>query len=125
MLKKKDTLRYTSTRERPFRPNAGPKTIVMRNHDHLLGQVEGCDGFKTGYFIQAGFSISATAARNGQRVIAIVIGSTDRKVRDAKAADLLAKGFLALQTAPKPNSQPLTRSVPGTKPTATAAKPVR
>jgi D-alanyl-D-alanine carboxypeptidase (penicillin-binding protein 5/6) len=101
LLKHQDTLRYTSTREREFRPNAGNKTVVMRTHNHLMGQFEGCDGFKTGYFTQAGFSIAATAARNGQRVIAVVLGSTERKVRDAKAADLLAKGFVALQSAPK------------------------
>jgi D-alanyl-D-alanine carboxypeptidase (penicillin-binding protein 5/6) len=101
LLKHQDTLRYSSTREREFRPNAGNKTVVMRTHNHLMAQFEGCDGFKTGYFTQAGFSIAATAARNGQRVIAIVLGSLDRKVRDAKAADLLAKGFVTLQSAPK------------------------
>jgi D-alanyl-D-alanine carboxypeptidase (penicillin-binding protein 5/6) len=58
--------------------------------------VDGCDGLKTGYITQAGFSIAATAARNGQRVIVVVLGSTDRKVRDAKAAELLAKGFASL-----------------------------
>jgi serine-type D-Ala-D-Ala carboxypeptidase (penicillin-binding protein 5/6) len=100
LLKHKDTLRYTSTRERTFRPDAGPKALVMRNHDHLLTQMEGCDGLKTGYFAVAGYSIAATAARNGQRVIAVVLGSADRKVRDAKATDLLAKGFLALSSTP-------------------------
>ncbi len=97
LLKYPDTLRYTSTRERPFRPDAGAKTVVMRTHNHLMAQVDGCDGLKTGFFSQAGFSIAATAARNGQRVIAVVLGSADRKVRDSKAADLLAKGFLALR----------------------------
>jgi hypothetical protein len=29
-----------------------------------------------------------------------VLGSVDRKVRDAKAAELLAKGFAALPTRP-------------------------
>jgi len=107
LLKHPDTLRYTSTREKEFRPNAGPKTVVMRTHNHLMGQVEGCDGLKTGYFTQAGFSIAATASRGGQRVIAVVLGSADRKVRDSKAADLLAKGFLALQTAPTTAARPM------------------
>ena len=96
LLKHKDTLRYTSTRERPFRPNAGKKTVVMRTHNHLLGYVDGCDGFKTGWTAQAGYSIAVTASRKGQRMIAVVLGSADRKVRDAKAAELLAKGFAAL-----------------------------
>jgi D-alanyl-D-alanine carboxypeptidase (penicillin-binding protein 5/6) len=100
LLKHKDTLRYTATRARPFRPNGGKKMIVMRTHNHLLGHLEGCDGLKTGYFTRAGFSIAVTAARKGQRVIAIVLGSLDRKVRDAKAAELVAKGFTALPAAP-------------------------
>ncbi len=99
LLKHPDTLRYTSTRERPFRPDAGKKTVVMRTHNHLLGHLEGCDGFKTGYFTQAGYSIAVTGTRNGQRVIAIVLGSLNRKVRDAKAAELFSKGFLALPVA--------------------------
>jgi D-alanyl-D-alanine carboxypeptidase (penicillin-binding protein 5/6) len=96
LLKHKDTLRYTSTRERPFRPGDKKHMVMMRSHDHLLGQVEGVDGLKTGYFTEAGYSIALTAERKGQRVIVIVLGSVDRKVRDAKAAELLAKGFLAL-----------------------------
>ena len=100
LLKHKDTLRYTSTRERPFRPNVANKTVIMRTHNHLLGHVEGCDGLKTGYIAQAGFSIAVTASRNGQRVIVVVLDSADRKVRDAKAAELVAKGFAAPTAAP-------------------------
>jgi D-alanyl-D-alanine carboxypeptidase (penicillin-binding protein 5/6) len=103
LLKHKDALRYTSTRERPFRPDDKKHMVIMRNHDHLLGTVEGVDGLKTGYFAEAGYSIALTAERKGQRVIVIVLGSVDRKVRDAKAAELLAKGFLAL---PAPSSPP-------------------
>lgn len=106
LLKHKDTLRYTSTRERPFRPNDPKHMVMMRNHDHLLSQVEGVDGLKTGYFKEAGYSIALTAERKGQRVIAIVLGSVDRKVRDAKAAELLAKGFLALPAPASPPPSP-------------------
>ncbi len=85
-----DALRYTSTKERGFRNGK----FIMRNHNHLLGQVDGCDGFKTGYFEAAGFSIAATAKRNGIRIIALVMGSKNRHVRDSKASELLEKGFL-------------------------------
>ena len=106
LLKHPDTLRYTSTRERPFRPNAGAKTIIMRTHNHLLGHVEGCDGLKTGYITQAGFSIAVTASRHGQRIIAIVLDSIDLKTRDSKAKELVAKGFAVLDpaAAPAPHS---------------------
>ncbi len=92
-----EILRYTSTRARPFRVNVPGKTIQMRTHNHLLGRVAGCDGLKTGYIWQAGFSIAATASRNHHRLIAVVLDSVDRKVRDAKAAELLEKGFAVLE----------------------------
>ena len=95
LLKHKDALRYTSTKERPFRPDA-KEPFIMRNHNPLLASFEGCDGFKTGYFTKAGYSMAVTAMRKDNRVIAVILGSADRKGRNAKAAELLAKGFLEL-----------------------------
>ena len=108
-----ETLHYTSTRERPFRPNVPGKTVVMRTHNHLLARVEGCDGLKTGYFAQAGFSIAVTAARQGQRVIVVVLDSPDLKTRDRHAAELVAKGFAALGAA-GPTRTASARTVGGT-----------
>ena len=110
-----DTLKYTGTRERPFRDGK----FMMRNHNHLLGSVDGCDGLKTGYFEAAGFSIAATAKRGGVRIIAIVMGSKDRKIRDAKTAELLAKGFAAVP--PKPEALKAAAPVPP-QPQAVAKK---
>ena len=98
LVNRPDVLKYTGTKERPFRDDK----FIMRNHNHLLGAVDGCDGLKTGYFEAAGFSIAATAKRGGVRVIALVMGSKDRKVRDAKTTELLAKGFALLP--PKPGA---------------------
>jgi D-alanyl-D-alanine carboxypeptidase (penicillin-binding protein 5/6) len=114
LLKHPEALRYTSTRERPFRPNAGDKTVVMRTHNHLLGDVPGCDGLKTGYIAAAGYSISATAARNQQRVITVVLDSADRKRRDAKAAELIAKGFSSLPAVVPVPVPPAPPAVPPT-----------
>lgn len=100
LLRHPETLRYTSTRVRSFRTNVPGKTIVMRTHNHLMARVEGCDGLKTGYFAQAGFSIAVTAARNGHRIIVIVLDSPDLKTRDNRAAELVAKGFGALSATP-------------------------
>jgi len=68
----------------------------MRTHNHLLGHVEGCDGLKTGYIAQAGFSIAVTASRHDHRIIVIVLDSGDLRTRDNKAKELIAKGFAAL-----------------------------
>lgn len=118
LAKRPDALKYTGTQTKGFRNDQ----FIMRNHNKLLGQVAGCDGFKTGYYQAAGFSIAATAKKGGVRMIALVMGSKDRKVRDAKAVELLNKGFtlvpprpeLASDTAkatavqPRPNSTAVT-----------------
>lgn len=96
VLKHPEALRYTSTRQRLFRPNQGKKTVNMLTHNPLLRTVEGCDGLKTGYIAKAGFSIAVTAARNGQRIVVVVLDSIDRKLRDKKAAELVEKGFALL-----------------------------
>jgi len=99
-----EALKYTSETFRVFRQDP---LFEMRTHNRLLGKVPGCDGLKTGYFRDAGFSIAATAHRDGARVIAVILGSRNRKVRDAKATELLARGLLdASRVAPPPPPPP-------------------
>ena len=88
-----DVLRYTSVKIRPFRDGQPTGRIEMRNHNHLLGPVAGVDGLKTGYTAGAGFCLAATAQRNGKRIIAVIMGSADRKTRDLKMAELIERGF--------------------------------
>jgi serine-type D-Ala-D-Ala carboxypeptidase (penicillin-binding protein 5/6) len=97
MSTKPEMFKYTSAKVRDFRGGE----FIMRTHNHLLKQVDGCDGFKTGYFLKAGFSIAATAKRGGVRIIAIVMGSKNRKVRDAKAIELINKGFVMVPSQPE------------------------
>ena len=92
VLKHPNALRYTSTRFYAFRKGE----YDMNNHNHLLGAVEGCDGLKTGYFSNAGFSIVATAQRDKARLIAVVLGSRYRNTRDRQAKSLLAENFRSL-----------------------------
>ena len=97
MSTKPEVFKYTSAKVRDFRGGE----FIMRTHNHLLKQVDGCDGFKTGYFVKAGFSIAATAKRGGVRIIAIVMGSKNRKTRDAKAIELINKGFAMVPRQPE------------------------
>jgi serine-type D-Ala-D-Ala carboxypeptidase (penicillin-binding protein 5/6) len=108
-----EALKYTSTQTRGFREDK----FIMRTHNKLLTQVAGCDGLKTGYYQAAGFSIAATAKKGGVRIITLVMGSKDRKVRDAKAVELMAKGFTLVP--PKPE---MAGEAP--KPAAVAPTPV-
>lgn len=80
---------YTSLQTKEFRGGA----FQMSNHNHLLRHFPGADGMKTGYYREAGFCVTATAARNGTRMIAVVMGCEQRKERDKQASELLAKGF--------------------------------
>jgi D-alanyl-D-alanine carboxypeptidase (penicillin-binding protein 5/6) len=115
LAKRPDTFKYTGTKSRGFRND----TFMMYNHNKLLTQVPGSDGFKTGYYQAAGFSIAATAKRGGVRIISLVMGSADRKERDAKAMELLGKGFS--QVPPRPETiTAATPATPAAPPPATA-----
>ena len=113
LLRKTDVLTYTSVRKRDFgsaRPG-GPQH--MENHNKLLGKVNGVDGLKTGYTVGAGYCLSATALRNGKRVIVVIMGSFGKNgeidkghSRDLKTADLIEKGFAAIPS----NSAPFVAS---------------
>jgi len=90
---------YTSAVYRQLRANT-PQPFDMRTHNPFLKEgVAGCDGFKTGYTATAGWSIVVTSKRNGRRVIVVVLGSENRKLRDAKARELLNKAFTLLPAA--------------------------
>ncbi|MGE4490425.1 MAG: D-alanyl-D-alanine carboxypeptidase family protein [Kiritimatiellales bacterium] len=89
-----ETLHYSSISTREFRE--GDQMVLLTSSNKLLGKVPGCDGLKTGYFYAGGFSITATAERDGRRVIAVILGCKDKTVRDAKAAEWIEAGFSLL-----------------------------
>lgn len=66
---------------------------VTKSHNGLLGRVRGADGLKTGYTCASGWNIAASATREGQTLVAIVLGELDDLARDAEAAHLLESGF--------------------------------
>lgn len=94
-----DILRYTSVKVRTLRGNTATP-FEMRNHNHLLGKLDGCDGLKTGYFSAAGYSLSTTVARNNRRIVAVILGAETSKGRDLKMMELVERGFAALPATP-------------------------
>lgn len=66
---------------------------TVSGHNRLIGKVEGYDGIKTGFVNASGFNLAGSASRNGQRLIAVVLGGSTAAVRDREVADLLEKGF--------------------------------
>ena len=104
LLTETDVLRYTSTRQHDFHHQNG-KVNKLTNHNHLLGVVPGCDGLKTGWYEKAGYSLAATIQRNGRRIITIILGSPERKLRDITTTRLIEKGFAALPAIPAPRPE--------------------
>lgn len=116
-----DVLKYTAVGERDFGTGRAKGPQHMHNHNNLLGKIPGVDGLKTGYTASAGYCLSATAERNGRRVISVIMGSfgpgktIDKgRARDLKAIELIEQGFAAL-----PASAPAVKAaVPAAGPAA-------
>jgi D-alanyl-D-alanine carboxypeptidase (penicillin-binding protein 5/6) len=70
---------------------------VLPNHNHLLRTMPGVDGIKTGFTNAAGFTLAASAVRNGKRLIAVVLGGPSRVARDSNVESLLSAGFAVLE----------------------------
>lgn len=65
----------------------------VTNHNHLLRTMAGVDGIKTGFTNAAGFTLAASAVRDGRRLVAVVLGGPSRLGRDNNVGDLLNIGF--------------------------------
>lgn len=118
LLKHPEILNYTSTPVRGFRDD----TFEMRSHNPLLGSFEGCDGLKTGYFRAGGFSIAATADRDGLRLIAVVMGSKNKEDRNNSVRNIMARAFSSLP-APGLGAKSAAASRKKEKPAAVKVRP--
>ena len=63
---------------------------TMRNHNHLLGAVEGMDGIKTGYTRASGFNLVASVHRDGRRIVAVILGGKSSFERDVHMRRLIS-----------------------------------
>jgi D-alanyl-D-alanine carboxypeptidase len=63
---------------------------TMRNHNHLLGAVEGVDGIKTGYTQTSGFNLMTSVHRDGHHIIAVILGGKSSSERDLHMRKLIA-----------------------------------
>jgi D-alanyl-D-alanine carboxypeptidase len=61
----------------------------IRNHNHLLGSVDGLDGIKTGYIHDSGFNIVTSVRRANHYVVAVVFGGRSANARDARVRSLI------------------------------------
>jgi D-alanyl-D-alanine carboxypeptidase len=62
---------------------------AMRNHNKLLGRVEGVDGIKTGYTRASGFNLVSSVRRGNRHIVAVVLGGASGAARDARMRSLI------------------------------------
>ena len=82
-------LEFTSLKEASLREN----TKIIYNTNKLLWRYEGTDGLKTGWTTEAGNCLTATAQRDGLRMICVVMGGEEQQSQFNDAATLLDYGF--------------------------------
>lgn len=87
-----DILKFSSIYEDYLRENTDHKFWLV-NTNKLVSQYEGTDGLKTGHTDDAGYCLAATAKRDNLRLIAIVLGESDSKIRNQETMGLLDYGF--------------------------------
>src|SRR6266513_2433337 len=75
--------RYFSTSVFNFRGQS------IRNHNRLLGDVEGVDGIKTGYTRASGFNLVTSIHRGNRFLVAVVMGGASGGSRDARMRELI------------------------------------
>jgi D-alanyl-D-alanine carboxypeptidase len=85
-------------------PNFAWRRTSGRNHNRLLGQVEGVDGIKTGYTRASGFNLATMTERNGRRVIVVVLGGETASARDAQVAYLIEGAYQEYARREDPNA---------------------
>ena len=65
----------------------------IRNHNRLLGNVEGVDGIKTGYTRASGFNLVSSMRRGNRHLVGVVLGGRSGGSRDATMRNLLAENL--------------------------------
>lgn len=73
------------------------RTTELTNTNRLVRFYEGCDGLKTGSTDAAKYCVSATAEKNGMRLIAVVLGCENSQTRFNEARSMLEYGFATYQ----------------------------
>ena len=82
-------LQWSSMEQAPF--DGG--VAMLHNTNYLVGHLEGCDGLKTGFTLNAGFNLTATVKRGDMRLVSVVLGAPSNRERFMQSARLLSWGF--------------------------------
>lgn len=92
LLKHEEITKYTSIYEDYLRENTDKKFWLV-NTNRLVKFYDGVDGLKTGYTSEAKYCLTATAKRGNFRVISVVMGAKNTKIRNRDITTMLDYAF--------------------------------
>lgn len=99
LLKYEGITKFTGTYEAYLREQSDKKFWLV-NTNRLVRFYPGVDGLKTGFTNEAKYCLTATAEKDGMRVIAVVFGAPTSKDRNAQISKMLDYAFAQYQTHP-------------------------
>ncbi|MGG3561383.1 D-alanyl-D-alanine carboxypeptidase family protein [Neobacillus rhizosphaerae] len=99
LLKYEDITKFTGMYEAYLRENTDKKFWLV-NTNKLVRFYPGVDGLKTGFTAEAKYCLTATAQKDGMRVIAVVFGAPTSKERNAQVTKMLDYAFSQYKTHP-------------------------
>lgn len=94
LVKHDKILEFSGTYEDYIREGTD-KSFWLVNTNKLVRFYQGVDGLKTGYTSTAGYCLTATAKRNGMRLITVVMNEPDSTTRNNETTSMLDYGFNA------------------------------
>lgn len=90
-----EVLEMTATTQMTFREATGTRpAFVLLNTNRLVLRYDGADGLKTGWTDNAGYNLVATAARDGLRLISVVLRADSEQSRASQTTKLFDYGFV-------------------------------
>lgn len=92
LVKHEEIFQYTSIYEDYLRKGTD-RELWLVNTNKLVRFYKGVDGLKTGYTKEAGYCLTATAKKDGMRIITVVMGEEDAKVRQQETTEMLDYAF--------------------------------
>jgi serine-type D-Ala-D-Ala carboxypeptidase (penicillin-binding protein 5/6) len=97
LLKHEEVTKFTGQYEDYLREDTEKKFWLV-NTNRLVKFYPGVDGLKTGFTNEAKYCLTATANKDGMRVIAVVMGAPTPKERNAQITSMLDYAFTQFST---------------------------
>ena len=92
LVKHDKILEFSGTYEDYIREGTD-KSFWLVNTNKLVRFYQGVDGLKTGYTTTAGYCLTATAKKDGMRIITVVMNEPDSATRNSETTAMLDYGF--------------------------------